>query len=659
MAKTYIKANQIDTVDLAQDANLQAEFATVGESFTSEYWSLVNGSYDSVLEDVSTNTTNPGGIFFKSDGTEMYLANGVADQIDQYTLGSAWDINSATYTGTGSTSSELYVYDLWFRPDGKKVYTVGSSGFIRQWSLGTAWDITTISYDSIALQVSTQDAGTRGVYMRSDGLRFYVASSTGDEVNEYRMATAWDLSTADFNGKVVDLTTEDGVLVNVFFTSNGDRMFALGETNNALFQYTLTTSWDITTATYDSVTLSVNAEETSPSGFFIKPDGTKLYLVGGDSNVYQYSIPGSDVITRATETQFGTLQVPTNLEMTQGSLDNAAVTPKKLKTWAEKNIPLDQFTSVGWDLLNAEYLSENSTYIGTQTNNPGGMYFKPDGTELYIAEWDADKIDQYTLGIPWDVTSMVYTGTMDTTSTGLNVYDVWLSSDGTKAFICSSSNISYQYNLSTAWDISSGTYSGTSYSHGHTNTYCFFFRADGTKLYTVDTGTDQIVQHSLATAWDLNTASADSKIYDTSAEDTFPRDVFFKDDGSEMFVLGSTNVQVYKYTLSSAWDVSTAEYDFAYDITTSGLTTPFGLFFSTGGGLMFVTDAASAHMIHGFDVSSSNILASASDSVEGIVELATQAEVNAGTDTTRVVTPATLDEKLNDTAMLLSIINGA
>lgn len=49
----------------------------------------------------------------------------------------------------------------------------------------------------------------------------------------------------------------------------------------------------------------------------------------------------------------------------------------------------------------------------------------------------------------------------------------------------------------------------------------------------------------------------------------------------------------------------------------------------------------------------------ASESAAGVVELATQAEVNTGTDTTKVVTPATLQEKALDTAMLMAIIYGA
>ena len=54
----------------------------------------------------------------------------------------------------------------------------------------------------------------------------------------------------------------------------------------------------------------------------------------------------------------------------------------------------------------------------------------------------------------------------------------------------------------------------------------------------------------------------------------------------------------------------------------------------------------------------SNTDMQATETAPGVVELATQAEVNLGTDTTRSLTPATAQEKIEDTAMLMSMIYG-
>lgn len=44
-------------------------------------------------------------------------------------------------------------------------------------------------------------------------------------------------------------------------------------------QYTLSTPWDISTASFDSVTFSVAGQETIPTGIAFKNDGTKMYGV--------------------------------------------------------------------------------------------------------------------------------------------------------------------------------------------------------------------------------------------------------------------------------------------------------------------------------------------------------------------------------------------
>ena len=49
--------------------------------------------------------------------------------------------------------------------------------------------------------------------------------------------------------------------------------------------------WDLSTASYDSVSLDVSSEDATPTDVAFKPDGTKMYFVGISSDsVYQYSL---------------------------------------------------------------------------------------------------------------------------------------------------------------------------------------------------------------------------------------------------------------------------------------------------------------------------------------------------------------------------------
>ena len=53
-----------------------------------------------------------------------------------------------------------------------------------------------------------------------------------------------------------------------------------------------------------------------------------------------------------------------------------------------------------------------------------------------------------------------------------------------------------------------------------------------------------------STAWDVSTASYDGKYKDVSSEDEAPRGVFFKPDGSKMYVMGTSNDTVYQYSMA-------------------------------------------------------------------------------------------------------------
>ena len=43
------------------------------------------------------------------------------------------------------------------------------------------------------------------------------------------------------------------------------------------------------------------------------------------------------------------------------------------------------------------------------------------------------------------------------------------------------------------------------------------------------------------TIWDISTASYDNKSFSVAAQDSFPTSIHFRDDGSQMFMVGQTN----------------------------------------------------------------------------------------------------------------------
>ena len=50
-----------------------------------------------------------------------------------------------------------------------------------------------------SFDVSTQEANSAGVVFNNDGTKMFVIGNTGDDVNEYTLTTPFDVSTATFN----------------------------------------------------------------------------------------------------------------------------------------------------------------------------------------------------------------------------------------------------------------------------------------------------------------------------------------------------------------------------------------------------------------------------------------------------------------------------
>lgn len=251
---------------------------------------LANASYDSVSFSVAGQDTAPWGVFFKSDGLKMYVTGGSGDDINEYDLSSAWDVSTATFLQNHSVSAQdTGPRSSFFKPDGTKMYFVGSAGDdINEYDLSSAWDVSSSSFTQ-AFSVSSQDSNPSAVYFKDDGSKMYVLGRTGTSVYEYDLSTSWDISSASFLQSFSVSSQETGPNA-LFFSPNGDAFFITGNIGDDVNEYSLSTAWDISTASYVQA-FSVASQETFPTGLFFKSDGSKMYVVGlgGTSTIYQYS----------------------------------------------------------------------------------------------------------------------------------------------------------------------------------------------------------------------------------------------------------------------------------------------------------------------------------------------------------------------------------
>ena len=259
-------------------------------------WNVNSASYVRDLR-VSSYQTYPTGIYFKPDGTKMYITGLGTYSVDEWDLSTAWDISTASYNqeinlGGGLTQPK----GLFFKPEGDKLYIPDSSGDdINEYTLSTSWDISTAAY-SQSFSVSSQDTSPTSVFLKPDGTKMYVLGDSGNDVNEYDLSTAWDISTASYSQNF-SVSGQETELQGLFFKYDGTKMYVLGEGGDDVNEYDLSTAWDISTASYGE-SFSIASQEAEPQGIYIAPTGGKMYIIGRDNDkVYQYVLESAATIT--------------------------------------------------------------------------------------------------------------------------------------------------------------------------------------------------------------------------------------------------------------------------------------------------------------------------------------------------------------------------
>ena len=275
--------------------------------------------YDSVSFSVSGQETLPYGLTFKPDGTKMYVVGGSGDDINQYTLSTAFDLSSASFDSVtfSVASQDSAPRKVKFNDDGTKMFIVGTStDTVYQYSLSTAYDISTASYDSVSFSVSSQDTDPRGLDFKPDGTRMYILGTSSDDVFQYSLSTAWDLSTASYDSVSFDTTAQDNDPFSITFNNDGTLFFIVTNANDSVYQYSCSTAYDISTASYDSVSFSLASQETNAYDAAFSSNGVKMFIIGASTDaVYQYTT-GADT----------TLTWPSSIEWAGGVAPSAPAT---------------------------------------------------------------------------------------------------------------------------------------------------------------------------------------------------------------------------------------------------------------------------------------------------------------------------------------------
>ncbi len=267
-------------------------------------YQLGNASYDSISFSVSAQDTTPYGLFFKPDGTKMYILGYTTHSVRQYTLSTPWDLTTLSYDSVSFNvgSQDITPRGIFFKPDGTKMYILGDQyNSIYQYTLSTPWDLNTASYDYVLFGVGSQDESPFGITFSPDGTKMYIIGYTNQKIYQYTLSMPWALNIVSFDSINFNVGSQDQSPRGICFNPDGTKMFIVGSANSSIYQYSLSTPWDLITVSYDYVSFSVSAQDSIPLGITFKADGTKMYIAGNRyDSVYQYSVAAPLIGTLTT-----------------------------------------------------------------------------------------------------------------------------------------------------------------------------------------------------------------------------------------------------------------------------------------------------------------------------------------------------------------------
>lgn len=654
-------------------------------------WDLSTASSASNTFDFSARGSRGSGVSFKSDGTKMFILLFDSDEIAEYDLSTAWDLTSASYVQSFSTTVDINIGGFYMNTSGTKMFYANGGAIIKELNLSTPWDVSTavdtgVDYDADA---TLTDADFALTYAH-DGSGFYLAGQSAPEKvyqfslleedtnvtvlgaeeflekiylatkNRLTSITVSNITNISSDLEVIgsfnygDDTSHPMVVINnkllvgdkhtistvtssEVFTAESD--FNLSKTERVITLTSFDTNVLVGTKTtmngrvlrWDTVSESWSAEDE----IFIKggvsaflKDDNYVYVLDEEGTIWFYNGEQNEVLNRMPEIGDNKIKINPNAtaywkKTPIFGVSNGENNPILQGVYGFGKYSRNYTTSLSLDFpVPTEEFSDIE--IGTISVDGKDLYVAwKDSKDVGVAKLDyeskyrnayietmaiADSKTRHQLKTIVDAIVPYYslpeiTGYYDINAANFNKVALDVSSvesfpttmvfnnDGTVLFFLGAgSQRVYKMNLETAYDISTASYDSIALdvSGQETSPTTMFYNNNGTSLYVAGVATAKIYEYTLSTAYDISTATYDSEALDVSGQDTKPQKGLFNETGSILYLLGSNNDNIYKYTLSTAYDVSSATYDSVVLDVSSKETNPTDMVFNNDGTLLYL-----------------------------------------------------------------------
>ena len=279
--------------------------------------------------------------------------------------------------------------------------------------IGPGGNLDTSNYAIRSFDVSAQTTHARDISFNNDGTKMFIINNDTNKVFSYTLSTPYNISTAVFVNEF-SVASQDDNAMNVQFNNDGSKMFIGGRANSKIFEYSLSTNFDISSAsvTYNGNFIDVSSQ-VGPGllfGLTFSPDGTMMFVnefleAGTGDHLHQYSLNKSfDLSGGANFIRSADLETQTAEDSQSNGIAFNQSGTRMFMIGSFKN-EINQYTlSEGFNISTASFDggAEVRKFNG-DGGDPNGVTFSPSGLRMYVAGINDTEIIEYLLPCPFNL----------------------------------------------------------------------------------------------------------------------------------------------------------------------------------------------------------------------------------------------------------------
>lgn len=250
-------------------------------------------SFDSEADLSGGNRLLLNSIQVTQDGKHLYCCRSSisVNDVFWFEMSVAYDLSTISFTSEDNADGQS-PRGIFVREDGSQLFTLwrnatNPDGVFRWSPLSTPFDITTKGSRTPAGGFIVQPPGSNspaGLHFKPDGFKFYITDFAANEVLEFTLDSAFDLTAGSHTG-TFDTSGEVTTIADVTIDLTGTKMYVLDRFNEEVEQYNLLIPFDIDSAVASGVTpLALEqGTGTDPTGIHLTDNDTKLYAIYDDA----------------------------------------------------------------------------------------------------------------------------------------------------------------------------------------------------------------------------------------------------------------------------------------------------------------------------------------------------------------------------------------